>query len=291
MHATAGSVLQQLNGNHRFRPVTEERIRFIGEDNLANKSAVENLATMGKAKAVYTYHGGPSGLGRILPGVKTHVLGPPTLKQTDTIRKQRSRDPNEFWHFQLKRLFAGEQLRANAEELFPGYPTSSGGKLPMSARWFCYRLRQARGDQMLQLVRVLDKQMNNTSLILLFEAGNKKLLFPGDAQLENWQYALSNKKSAALLADVDVYKVGHHGSLNATPKSMWAMFKKRGPKTTKGRLKTVLSTLSGKHGSEDTKTEVPRRSLLSAMKADSEFHSTQTLKPSELFKEIEIDLS
>ena len=74
--------------------------------------------------------------------------------------------------------------------------------------------------------------MNNTSLILLFEVNGKKLLFPGDAQLENWSYALTEaqdtKKVRAMLADVDFYKVGHHGSLNATPrKLLWEAFKKR----------------------------------------------------------------
>jgi beta-lactamase superfamily II metal-dependent hydrolase len=39
-------------------------------------------------------------------------------------------------------------------------------------------------------VTMLDKVMNNTSVILVFEVGNKKLLFPGDAQLENWLFAL-----------------------------------------------------------------------------------------------------
>ena len=72
--------------------------------------------------------------------------------------------------------------------------------------------------------------MNNTSLILLFEVNGKKLLFPGDAQLENWSYAVKDADDAdatrALLADVDVYKVGHHGSLNATPKKLlWEAFR------------------------------------------------------------------
>jgi hypothetical protein len=32
--------------------------------------------------------------------------------------------------------------------------------------------------------------MNDTSVILLFEIGTKRLLFRGDAQLETWSYAL-----------------------------------------------------------------------------------------------------
>jgi hypothetical protein len=136
---------------------------------------------------------------------------------------------------------------------------------------------------------MLDQQMNNTSLILLFEAGKKKLLFPGDAQLENWQYALSKNWVRKLLANVDVYKVGHHGSLNATPKSMWKAFDKRGSANRPDRLTTLLSTMDGKHGSVDSHTEVPRGTLLRALKANSHLHSTQELK-GQLCMTVEIDL-
>ena len=70
-------------------------------------------------------------------------------------------------------------------------------------------------------MRSIDDALNNTSLILLFDIGGKKLLFPGDAQIENWRYALFDAPTGgdirASLADVAIYKVGHHGSLNGTP--------------------------------------------------------------------------
>ena len=62
---------------------------------------------------------------------------------------------------------------------------------------------------------------------MLFEAGGEKLLFPGDAQIENWQYALSKPEVRALLKETTVYKVGHHGSRNATPKTLWKDFSKK----------------------------------------------------------------
>ena len=136
---------------------------------------------------------------------------------------------------------------------------------------------------MLEIVRQLDQQMNNTSLILLFEVFGKKLLFPGDAQIENWSYALADapdaKQTAALLADVDFYKVGHHGSRNATPrKLLWENFRKR-----KGRqLKTMMSTMPGKHGTKKSKTEVPRETLLTALKSESQLLNTDDLPKSEL---------
>jgi hypothetical protein len=252
-------------------------LRFLGMENIANESAVLNLIAMGKqkgAKAVWARHGSSSGLARLLPGVKVHVLGPPDLKQSEKIRKMRSTDPDEFWH-----LLAGASAA-------PGNPiahglgrrsAARGAMLPREARWFRDRLDRMRGEQLLEIVRTLDQQMNNTSVILLFEVFGKKLLFPGDAQLENWSYALEDapdaKKTRALLADVDVYKVGHHGSLNATPKEMlWKGFSKR-----KGKLQTLLSTLPGKHGKTRNNTEVPRRPLLEILQAESTLFNTDDL--------------
>lgn len=75
----------------------------------------------------------------------------------------------------------------------------------------------------------LDSVRNNTSLVLAIElvGANKVLLFPGDAQAGNWrswaevEYEVDGKKVKAedLLEKTVFYKVGHHGSHNATIKS------------------------------------------------------------------------
>ena len=128
--------------------------------------------------------------------------------------------------------------------------------------------------------------MNNTSLILLFEFGGKKLLFPGDAQIENWEHALNHKtdgkKNRALLSATDLYKVGHHGSRNATPITLWKMFAKKG--TNKGPLKTMMSTLSGVHG-HTVETAVPRKTLLNELEKHSKLSNTDGLPKKELFVE------
>jgi hypothetical protein len=134
-----------------------------------------------------------------------------------------------------------------------------------------------RGDQLLQLVRILDDAMNNTSLILLFTVLGRKLLFPGDAQLENWMYALEQRGVKKKLAGVDVYKVGHHGSTNATPKTLWKLFAKKKKTRAKGRLRTFMSTRRGKHGHASSGTEVPRKPLVEALEVESELFSTLTL--------------
>jgi hypothetical protein len=132
-------------------------------------------------------------------------------------------------------------------------------------------------------VRMLDQEMNNTSVILLFQVGKKKLLFPGDAQIENWQYALGQKKYQSLLTSVNLYKVGHHGSLNATPKSLWKLFKNKSERKTGNRLLSLMSTMEGKHGSIHSQTEVPRVKLVRELRRQSDLFTTQQLKGKEFF--------
>jgi hypothetical protein len=253
------------------------QLAFLGMDNIANVSAVKNLIAMGErpgATAVFAHHGSNAGLARLLPGVRVRVLGPPDLTQTEKIRTMRASDPQEFWQ-----LMAGKKT---LRELgVAARPARGGGKIPAEARWFQKRLAGMAGEQLLEIVRTLDDETNNTSLILLFEVGGKKLLFPGDAQLENWSWALADAPDAAdtrkRLADVDVYKVGHHGSRNATPKEMlWEGFRKRGGDSGK-RMHSLLSTLPGKHGSPAKKTEVPRKTLRNALQHETHLLDTDDL--------------
>lgn len=127
------------------------------------------------------------------------------------------------------------------------------------------------------IVRRLDKQMNNTSLILLFSVGGKSLLFPGDAQWENWSHALDQPDVRDKLKTVDLYKVGHHGSLNATPKTLWELFENRGPATKPDRLTSVMSTKHGLRG-HSKKTAVPRATLVEALKSDTNYESSEKIK-------------
>jgi hypothetical protein len=291
MHRLAAHALEMaLDPPASMSATVAKQLAFLGEDNIKNRSAVENLMAMGRrsgAKAVWAHHGSKSGLERLLPGVKVHVLGPPTLKQTERIAKMRASDPDEFW--QLLGSARGLQGLRIAE-VRRGAAPKAGKPVPVEARWFRDRIAHLSAQQLLEIVRVLDDQMNNTSLIVLFEAGGKKLLFPGDAQIENWSWALQDapdaERTRKLLADVDFYKVGHHGSRNATPKTLlWENFAKRG--SGPQRLKTVLSTLRGKHGTKARKTEVPRTTLLDALDRETELLNTEDISvaaASELFE-------
>ena len=154
------------------------------------------------------------------------VLGPPTVKQTDTIKKQREQDPDEFWHFQAAatRSWRAEPAARQAQPLFPRTCGARDRRFPSSTRWLVYHARKiARASNCSQIVRMLDKaDEQHERDPAVPRSARRSLLFPGDAQIENWQYALGQRAgSSKLLASVNVYKVGHHGSLNATPKSLW----------------------------------------------------------------------
>jgi hypothetical protein len=161
------------------------------------------------------------------------------------------------------------------------------------ARWIVDRMDHLRGEALLQIVRTVDRALNNTSVILLFRVGRTSLLFPGDAQIENWSYALSKGSVRRLLRSVDLYKVGHHGSLNATPKSMWALFKNRSSdESDPARMFALVSTMGGKHGDRSRRTEVPRRSLVDALRKETNFLTTQSIRGTKKFwRDVEIQVS
>ena len=250
------------------------QIRFLGEDNISNLSAVRNLIAMGKrkgARPLYLHADAKANLA--LPGVKIHVLGPPTIEQWDGIRKMRSADEIEFW---MLLGATGTRFTASGGAPFPGRGCVDGAHVPDHARWVRDHIRSARAETLLGIVRSLDRQMNNTSLILVFEVGGARLLFPGDAQLEIWQYALENPEYRKLLAATTLYKVGHHGSRNATPRErLWNRFAKRSTdKDSPGRLWSIVSTMPGKHGTTEA-TRVPRKTLVEALDHDTNFRTTQ----------------
>jgi beta-lactamase superfamily II metal-dependent hydrolase len=110
-----------------------------------------------------------------------------------------------------------------------------------------------------------DNTLNNQSLVVLFGFRGKNLLFAGDAQWGNWENFLyggaygtpghteMTEQATKLLGQLDFYKVGHHGSRNATPKDAVAAM----------RLGCVGMCSTQVHAYN----EVPREPLLQALSA------------------------
>lgn len=297
MQRVSANYLSEVRRNHQYmRSVGEklkEQIEFIGDDNISNLSAVTNLIEMGRAgKAEYLHAEQPTALSEML-GADVRVLGPPTVDQDARVRRQRPRDEGEFWQLAARAADAvtlGEKRRARP--LFPDHVVArTADQFPVAARWIVRRMREMRAKQILQIVRTLDRAMNNTSLILLFRIGSKSFLFPGDAQIENWQFALDDPDVMRLLSEVDVYKVGHHGSLNATPRTLWRTFeRKSADPDAPRRLQTLLSTMANVHGHAEDSTEVPRASLVTELTGQSSLKTTQSLGPDDLYHLTRVDV-
>lgn len=246
-------------------PIITKQIKNLAAISVPNKVAVNRLEKIGK-KHAYVYAGSKTGLEKLLPGVKIMVLGPPTLKQTPDIKKQKSWDEDEFWKlYNRLTINTSKNLTTikGSSALFPDAETVAVSKLPSFNKWLIKKLDIIQLQNLKQLVRIMDNALNNTSVVLLFTIGNKALLFPGDAQHENWSYALSNQKIKDELKNVTLYKVGHHGSTNATPKTMWNIISKKNP------LTTLLSTKAGKHSG------VPQKTLVEVLDNKSTLINTQ----------------
>lgn len=293
MNAVAGRVsarAQSLQAAGRAPKTIASEIHFLGETNIKNPAAVRNLAKLGRRQA-YAQFGTRLRTATILPGIGIKVLGPPTLEQAPDIANLATKDATEYWH-----LAATMTRRSGTSDTEPLFPEARQLKeFPQAAKWVIPQIDRMSAEELLSIVRSIDDALNNTSLILLFEIGTKKLLFSGDAQIENWRYALFQAPNSVAirrdLAKADVYKVGHHGSLNATPKTLWTAFEHRGEEGKPGRLQSVISTLAGKHGKPWRGTEVPRGKLMTAIKADSDLTDTRfSHTATKFWAEVEVDL-
>ena len=258
-------------------------VSFLGETNLANPSAVRNLMTM--ARNSYVFCGARSGLEKVLPGVRVHVLGPPTVAQTDSIRKQRSSDPDQFWQFQARAVGADEAV-------------ADDRRVPVPAVRGEAELRVSDPRALAPLPRAHDARRAT--------AADRAHARPADEQYQRHPDVRGRQAAAAvsgrradrelgvrarstkfrsLLSRATLYKVGHHGSRNATPEGSVERFQEQEQEVkAPARLKSLMSTMAGKHGHVDSKTEVPRSTLVDALESETEFFTTQAFKE-ELYKD------
>ena len=95
-------------------------------------------------------------------------------------------------------------------------------------RWLIERLAQQKTHSVTRLVRKLDDALNNTSLILLMRGRRAEPAVPRRRPDRELEYTLDRlphePELRAKLAGIDLYKVGHHGSRNATPRSLHALW-------------------------------------------------------------------
>lgn len=133
------------------------------------------------------------------------------------------------------------------------------------------KVGKAQPDVVRAIAAKADSTLNNQSVVALFEFNGRKLLFAGDAQWGNWQnflfggalgapgHTALSDEAKAILASIDFYKVGHHGSTNATPiDALDAM---------RNGIVAMCSTAVDAYGCEKNRSEVPRKPLMEALAA------------------------
>ena len=211
--------------------------------------AMEFLRAGTGARTEYLSPGGKAIEPAFIPGFRFYVLGPPRSETA-------LRDTGEQGSSDLYGMTSGLRAAALAVAGAPADPAVQEQSMPFDAR---FRLgpkdpliaRSLRGylaedeswrridsdwlHASAELALQLDELTNNTSLVLAIEriSDGKILLFPGDAQEGNWlswhdpglkwtvQAGQTAREvtAADLLPCVVFYKVGHHGSHNATGKA------------------------------------------------------------------------
>ena len=253
-------------------------VRELALAQLANQAAIDRLDAWSRTgQGVYVSYGRPLALDAVVPGVQVHVIGPPTVAQHPAVAKERATN-SEYWQ-----LYQGLAATGAFDPAAAGAPTATDERLVGPARWLVERLQAPQLRSLLRIVTALDHAMNNTSVILLIQAGDRRLLFCGDAQVENWEYALSfapdRQAVLELLRGVDLYKVGHHGSRNATPRTLFNLWNEAA--TRDRAMVALMSTKKGVFpGSPGSNTEVPRETLVTALgQRMKPLSSTMDLQP------------
>lgn len=208
------------------------------------QEAIANLKEMGNNKPEYLYPG------TILPlpnfsaeDVKIYVLGPPKKEEflfDESPGKEQTYDPKKL-HFANE---LAEKFLSGMANYIPEASTTEEDHFPFNSRYKTkeealpvhfrqlYREEKSKWrtislewlSQAESLALFMDNFTNNSSLVLAIELvkSGKFLLFVGDAMTGNWasweevKFKDSDLTLEDILANTVLYKVGHHGSHNAS---------------------------------------------------------------------------
>ena len=159
-------------------------------------------------------------------GLSAQILGPPT---DAALIKQDQQQERGIPRAATIRSMA---VRSNRSPRAYSVPTATlcqhGLRLHTAQAEIEMRVSSVQPDTLAAKAAMANNSINNQSLVVLFTYKGKTLLFAGDAQWGNWANFLFGGRqrrrpgitaeAKAILGKLDFYKVGHHGSTNATPK-------------------------------------------------------------------------
>ena len=156
----------------------------------------------------------------LLPGVKIHVLGP--SRDEATIRDLEPPPDETFAHLLAPAAAPDTVVRPFDD----GWSISADDFVSHSAFGDLHvsdatraRIHQLATDDLLAAAASLEGSVNGTSIVFVLEIGGLLLFFPGDAQWGTWKMVLDDPRARDLLRRSTFYKIGHHGSHNASPQT------------------------------------------------------------------------
>jgi beta-lactamase superfamily II metal-dependent hydrolase len=211
----------ELQAASRKLAVRDESLEALAVNALSNHGAMTTLHSGFKGDVVRRFLGGGATSVEALKspallGVKTYVLGP--SRSEAVIRDMTPPAGKSF----LNRIATNKS--ASDAEFDPFGPEWAVEHALFEHNDLLVDDKEA--NQLKEVAEIaetsvavaLDKAVNGTSLVLVFEVGNALLFFPGDAQWGTWNELLSDPEARELVARATLLKIGHHGSHNATPR-------------------------------------------------------------------------
>ena len=266
LRGLATRAMHRLESLHlSLGPELQELVSLFSVDNDAAMEALRtDLPAENDIEARYV-HAGMTGSDAGLPlvGASIHVLGP----EEDIDHFYLGEDIDET----LRGFAATSNELSRRPSFVPAPPPSNIGAADFRA------LQSRMLSNALGFAELSSRVTNNTSVVLLIEWKDKRLLFVGDAEWDAqfregrsnaaWN-VMWNKRKALLDKPVHFLKIGHHGSENATPWSdededdqgepakILASILPLPKASTKPKAKAIVSTLR-----KNYKT-IPRSALL-----------------------------
>jgi hypothetical protein len=161
------------------------------------------------------------------------------------------------------------RVKVTRNDPFDGVRGVKFSKSPLAGLADLARLRRQLQSGGLDVLSAVDTTRNNTSIAMRLTHGAAQLLLVGDAEEMSWE--LMRKNGAPMRADV--IKVGHHGSINASPP--WSFTTVMPAK--RANNAAVISTDDDRFTGEN---EVPKDSVLngwrSRLKTPSRLYRTDS---------------
>ncbi|MEO6390399.1 MAG: MBL fold metallo-hydrolase [Pyrinomonadaceae bacterium] len=238
-----------------------------------------HLGAKGK-KVRYYAAGDEPELPEELDGLSAVILGPPP-KDAQVFMKLEDLKKGVGQYLDSTSAEDGSALRPFREQWTitadEAYPQVDLRDRPINYHDVIQHVARAQPSMLADAAKKVDDFLNNQSLVVLFKFAGKSLLFVGDAQAGNWEHWLYEAdapssdptklgsikdESQQILRTIDFYKVGHHGSTNATPiQAVEALSAGR-----KGDgFVAMCSTQPDVYGNPLKGTEVPRDPLMEAL--------------------------